>query len=602
MSVLKSYKQSHFNVGNNDNKNFLIQMCQRGLKAKGVSDDEWYQNQLKYELDVIFKLGLENFFLNTAYILAYLDDKDIYRSAGRGSAVGSVLCYALNITKLPVKGMGLSFSRFLNEVRAQTSLPDIDSDFASSQRGDALKYIREIYGYDHTGQMITKLDYTPKMLIKDLSARQGIDFAEVNRVTKQLDSGEDYHENEAVMQFLMRHPEIANYVDRLTGITKSLGKHAGGMIILDDTLDKYCSTVSVKGVDVISNTGKECESLNMLKNDCLAVDVLDIQRDCLNLIEEDIHLPYTFDDPKVYESINKSTLGIFQLEGSTGKIGVNMVHPDNFNELMDVIALIRPGARNSGFLDLYCDYKFGRKEVSYLDERLKDILGDTFGLMIYQENIMQVANQLAGMTDLETDNLRRAVSKKNKDAFEIFKPKFINGCLDNNVNEEVANQLWASIENASEYSFNKAHCYSYSAVAYQSAFLKTYYPLEFSVAVLQNTKSDEKIIEVLHMIKESDATLLNPDINRSQANTLIDGNEIIIGFNLVEKVSDKVANAIVTERETNGDFKSFDDFCARVPPRKCNKRVKEHLINAGAFDNIPIVHEEPKEVQTTLEM
>lgn len=205
---------------------------------------------------------------------------------------------------------------------------------------------------------------------------------------------------------------------------------------------------------------------------------------------------------------------------------------------------------------------------------------------------MQVANQLAGMSDLDTDNLRRAVSKKNKDAFEIYKPKFINGCLDNGVNEDVANKLWSDIENASEYSFNKAHCYSYSAVAYQSAWLKAHYPLEFAVAVLQNTKSDEKIISVLHMIKDSNAELLSPDINRSEADTTINGNEIVIGFNLIDKVSDKVSDAIIKERKKNGDFKSFDDFCARVPPRKCNKRIKENLISAGAFDNIPIIHKE----------
>ena len=597
MSILQTYQQT-FDVPS-DNKKFLLQMCKRGLQIKGVGDDKWYQEQLQHEYEVITELGLEDFFLNTAYILAYLDSKGIYRSVGRGSACGSVVCYSLNITKLPVKGMGLSFSRFLNKTRMLSSLPDIDSDFASSQRGDALKYIREIYGYDCTGQMITKLNYTPKMLIKDLSARQGIDFQEVNLITRQLDANEDYHENQKVMDFLYQHPEVKDYIDPLTGLTKSLGKHAGGMIILDAPLEKYCSTISVNKVDVISNTGKECESLNMLKNDCLAVDVLDIQRDCLKLIKGDVHLPYNFDDPKVFETINQNPLGLFQLEGSTGRIGVNMVHPDNFNELMDVIALIRPGARNSGYLDLYCDYKFGRKKVSYLDDRLKEILSDTFGLLIYQENIMQVANQLAGMSDLDTDNLRRAVSKKNKDAFEIYKPKFLNGCIFNNVDKEVAEKLWSDIENASEYSFNKAHCYSYSAVAYQSAWLRTYYPLEFAVAMLQNTKSDEKIIEVLHMIKESDAILLSPDINISESNTIIDGNKIIIGLNLIDKVSDKVSNYIINERKKNGDFKSFDDFCARIPPRKCNKRVKENLINAGCFDNVPIIHKN-KEVQARL--
>lgn len=599
MSILKKYQQQTFDFDESENQRFLLQMCQKGLLIKGVGHDEWYQKQLKYETDVIFRLGLEDFFLNTAYILAYLDDKGIYRSAGRGSAVGSVVCYALNITKLPIKGMGLSFSRFLNETRMLSSLPDIDSDFASSQRGEALQYIRQIYGEDHTGQMITKLNYTAKMAIKDLSARQNIDFQIVNQVTRQLDNDEDYRDNETVMDFLHEHPNVYHYIDSIVGLTKSLGKHAGGMLILDDVLDKYCSTVSVKGTPVISNTGKECESLNMLKNDCLAVDVLDIQRDCLALIKDDVKLPYNFDDEKVYDTINDNTWGIFQLEGAAGISGVKMIHPDNFNELMDVIALIRPGARNSGYLDLYCDYKFQRKDITFLDDRLEGILGDTFGLMIYQENIMQVANQLAGMSDLDTDNLRRAVSKKNKDAFEIYKPKFIDGCVNNDVDLQIAEKLWADIENASEYSFNKAHCYSYSAVAYQSAWLRTYYPIEFAVAVLQNTNSDEKIAGILHMLKESNSKLFSPDINRSEANTIINNNEVIIGFNLIDKVSDKVSTSIINERNKNGAFKSFDDFCARVPPRQCNKRIKENLISAGAFDSLPITHKE-KEIQNKL--
>lgn len=219
--------------------------------------------------------------------------------------------------------------------------------------------------------------------------------------------------------------------------------------------------------------------------------------------------------------------------------------------------------------------------------------------MIFQEDAMAVARDLAGMSDLETDQLRRAISKKKKEAFTEFKPKFLEGCKRNNVADDVAEKLWNDMEKSSDYSFNRSHAVGYSVLAYQSAWLKTYYPLEFAVSMLKHTKSDEKIVEVLHMIKDSDAELLNPDINVSQANTVINNNQIIIGFSLIDKVSDKVAAAIVEEREAHGLFKSFDDFCARIPPRKVNKRVKEHLIGAGAFDNIPIVHKN-KETQTTL--
>ena len=598
MSVLSTF-QSTFESNEDENFQFMKRMTIKGLKCKGVYEDKWYQEQLQMELDIIKECGLEDFFLQTAYICALIDDADIFRGPARGSCLASVVCYGLNITKLPPKEYNLSFARFLNKTRAMTQLPDIDTDVSSDGRDAVLDLIKKTFGEDKCGQIVTKMPFSSKMLIKDLSARQGINFQEVNLITKQLDSDEDYHNNDKVMNFLYEHPEVKDYIDPLTGIVKSLGVHAGALIVFDDVMDKYVSTVSVTGKPIISNNGSECEAMGFLKNDTLGIAVLDIQRDCLELIKDDVSLPYEFNDPKVYKSICENPLGLFQLEKGAGRAGVAMVQPENFDELTAIISLIRPGARNSGMDKLYCDYKFGRKEPEYLDPRLKETLGGTQGLMIFQEDAMAVARDLAGMSDLETDQLRRAISKKKKEAFTEFKPKFLQGCKDNNVDDEVAEKLWNDMEKSSDYSFNRSHAVGYSVLAYQSAWLKTYYPLEFAVAMLQNTKSDEKIIEVLHMIKESDAQLLSPDINCSQANTTINGKEIVIGLNLIDKVSDKVSNYIIKERKKNGDFKSFEDFCQRIPARQCNKRVKENLINAGAFDNIPITHEE-KEVQSRL--
>ena len=598
MSVLSTF-QSTFESAEEENFDFLKRMAIKGLKCKGVYDDEWYQKQLEEELSIIGECGLEDFFLQTAYICALIDDADIFRGPARGSCLASVVCYGLNITKLPPKEYNLSFARFLNKTRAMTQLPDIDTDVSSDRRDDVLKLIKKTFGEDRCGQVLTKTPFSSKMLIKDLSARQGINFQEVNLITKQLDSDEDYHDNIKVMDFLYEHPEVKDYIDPLTGIVKSLGVHAGALIVFDDVMDKYVSTVSITGKSIISNNGVECEAMGFLKNDTLGIAVLDIQRDCLDLIEDDVSLPYEFNDPKVYETICRDPLGLFQLEKGAGRAGVAMVQPENFDELTAIVSLIRPGARNSGMDKLYCDYKFGRKEPVYLDERLRTTLASTQGLMIFQEDAMAVARDLAGMSDLETDQLRRAISKKKKEAFTEFKPKFLQGCKDNGVKDEVAEKLWNDMEKSSDYSFNRSHAVGYSVLAYQSAWLKTYYPLEFAVAMLQNTKEDEKIIEILHMIKQSDAQLLSPDINRSQADTTINDKEIVIGLNLIDKVSDKVSNYIIKERKKNGDFKSFEDFCQRIPARQCNKRVKENLINAGAFDNIPIVHKE-KEVQSRL--
>ena len=594
--------QSQFKIPVEENFSFMKKMAIKGLQYKGVYNDPWYQQHLEEECEIIKKTGVEDFFLQTAYICALIDEKGIFRGPARGSCLASVVCYGLNITKIPPKPYKLSFARFLNETRAMTQLPDIDTDVSSDQRDEVLKLIIDEFGEDKCSQVVTRLPYSPKMAIKALAKMIEVPFAEVNRVTGSLADDENYTENKRVMDFLNKYPFIKNGMDDLVGLLKAHGKHPGALIIFDKPLWNYTSTLKVKDSMVICNSGVECESQGFLKNDTLSVKVLDIQRDCLKLINDpDVELPYDFDDPKVFETICTNPLGIFQLEKAAGRQGIKMVQPANFNELAATISLIRPGARNSGMDQLYADYKFGRQEPQYADPRLKEILADTQGLMIYQEDIMAVARELAGMSDLETDHLRRAVSKKKREAFTEFKPKFLQGCIDNDVNEEVANKLWDDIEKSADYSFNRSHAVGYAALGYQSAWLKTYYPLEFAVAMLMHVKEEEKRVEVLQSIKDSDAILCSPDINKSELNTAIVDGKIYMGFDLIDKVSIKSSEAIIQERNKNGPFDSFDDFCKRIAPRKANKRVKENLIWAGAFDNIPIIiKEEKQDRQTTL--
>lgn len=584
--------QITFNASPEENIVFLKNMTIKGLKHKGVYDDPWYQDQLNMELEVIRKTGVEDFFLQTAYICALIDDAGIFRGPARGSCLASVVCYGLNITKIPPKPYNLSFARFLNETRVMTQLPDIDTDVSSSDRDEVLKLIMEEFGEDNCGQVITRTPYTVKTAIQALNRMIDGDRQEAIKITKMIPDGADYKTIPKVVEYLNRNPFIRDNIDNLLGIIKSHGKHAGALIIFDKPIYNYSSILKVKESFVISNNGSECEDQGFLKNDTLGVAVLDIQRDCLKLINKNksqkIELPYTFDDPKVFESICKNQLGLFQLEKAAGRQAVSMIQPSNFNELVATISLIRPGARNSGMDKLYCDYKFGRKTPEYLDPRLKDILADTQGLMIFQEDAMAVARELAGMSDLETDHLRRAISKKKKEAFTEFKPKFLQGCIDNGVKESVANKLWDNMEKSSDYSFNRSHAVGYAVLGYQSAWLKTYYPLEFAVAMLMNSPGEEKRVEILQSIKDSNAELHCPDINMSQEDTIINGNKIYMGLGLIDKISQKVAEAILFERDKYGDYKSFDDFCKRVPPRKANKRVKENLIWAGAFDNIPI--------------
>ena len=586
--------QLNFDSPKSENFSFMKKMTIKGLKYKGVWDDPWYQEHFEEECKIIKKTGVEDFFLQTAYICALIDNKGIFRGPARGSCLASVVCYGLNITKIPPKPYKLSFARFLNETRAMTQLPDIDTDVSSDQRDEVLKLIINEFGEEYCAQVVTRLPYSPKMALKALARMSGVPFAEANKITNVFDD-ENYKENYKVVKFLDKYPFIRDGIDDLVGLIKAHGKHPGALIIFDKPLWNYTSVVNVSGSMVICNSGVECEAQGFLKNDTLSVKVLDIQRDCLKLINDpNVELPYNFDDPKVFQIICDNPLGIFQLEKAAGRQGIKMVQPENFNEMVATISLIRPGARNSGMDKLYADYKFGRQDPVYLDDRLKDILADTQGLMIFQEDIMAVARELAGMSDLETDHLRRAVSKKKKEAFTEFKPKFIQGCINNDVDKEVAEKLWSDIEKSSDYSFNRSHAVGYAALGYQSAWLKTYYPLEFAIAMLMHVKDDEKRVEVLQSIKDSNATLCNPDINKSQLSTAIIDDKIYMGFDLIDKVSIKSSEAIIKEREENGLFTSFNDFCERMPPRKANKKIKENLIWAGAFDNIPIMGKKRK--------
>ena len=593
--------QTFFNIPSEENFQFMKRYVIKGLKQKGVYEDEWYQKQLQEELDIIKETGLEDFFLQTAYICALIDDAGIFRGPARGSCLASVVCYGLDITKIPPKEYDLSFARFLNKTRVMTSLPDIDTDVSSDQRDEVLSLIIDEFGEEFCAQVITRLPYSPKMAIKALAKMSGVDFGEVNKVTAQLSDDDNYTDNEYVMDFLNKYPFIKDNVDKLVGLLKAHGKHPGAVIILDKELWNYTSVLEVKDNVVISNTGVECESQGFLKNDTLSVKVLDIQRDCLRIINDpNVELPYEFDDPSVYKTLCQNPMGVFQLEKAAGRQAVKMIQPENFTEMIATISLIRPGARNSGMDQKYANYKFGIEEPEYLDPRLEKILGKTQGLMIFQEDAMAVARELAGMSDLETDHLRRAISKKKKEAFTEFKPKFIQGCIDNDVSEEVANELWDNMEKSSDYSFNRSHAVGYAVLGYQSAWLKTYYPLEFAVAMLMHVKEDEKRIEILQMIKDSDAELCGPDVNKSQLHTYINDGKIYMGFDLIDKVSFKSSETIIKEREKNGDFASFDDFCARVPARQANKRIKENLIWAGAFDKLPIMSGK-KDKQTTFD-
>lgn len=571
-----------------NNDRYLKELSFKGLEKRGLSDKENYINRLNEELDVIINCGLSDFMLLVSYTCLWCKTNGIMLGDGRGSVGGSLVAYCLKITEIDPIKYELSFARFLNESRMKTSLADIDIDVPRHERQRILEFLREKFGINRTCQIVNRIYYTNKTAFKDLCRIYGIDFQTANQLTNLMVDDVDIYQIPQIVEFFKSHEDIARLFPKIKGLVKAYGVHAGGFLISDKDIENYIGFLQVNGTLVSCYDGRMCEDQGFLKQDILGVNTLTVVQNCLNLIgKTSFDFEYDLDDPKVYETINKSCLGIFQLEGPAGVDYVSKMKPNCFEDIVAALALIRPGARDSGDADEFLKVRFGGKNIKYDHPLLESILERTNGAILYQEQAMQISRVLAGFTDIEADILRKGIGKKLDYIFEEYKPKFINGCIDNGVSEKIANIVWDKIEKSSSYSFNKSHSVGYALLTYKTAYLKTYYPNEFFIAMLMDEKKEEKRMEILNSIKKSGASLCNPDINMSKNETYLIDNKIYMGLNLIDKVSDKVSEAIINERK-NGKFKSFDDFCARVPPRKCNKRVKQNLIWAGAFDNISI--------------
>lgn len=562
----------------NSNHNYLIQKCYDGLDKRGLSNNSEAINRLNYELEIIKSGNLADFFLNTSYICLKLKEKGITMGNSRGSAGGSLVCYCLKITEINPLEFGLIFERFLNPTRINDiSSADIDCDLEKSKRKYALQMIKDEFGHDRTYQIINKILFTQKSSIKDLARIIDIPFEVVNRITKLITDEDSIEDIPDVIDFLNKYPFIRDNYQKLIGLTKTYGIHAGGIITLDHSIEEYDSIVRVNGVDCIDNDGKSCDKLGYLKNDELGLRSLDIISDCLKLLP-DVKIPRSYDDPAVYKNINESTTGLFQLESAAATEVCQKLRPTNFDELSSVLALCRPGPNDSGDTDLYIKRKYGEEPIKYDHPNLESILRQNYGTIVYQEDIMKIIIEFAGMTAVDADNIRRGISKKNQKTFDEYHPKFIDACFKQGIGNDTAEIVWQKMEASASYSFGKAHCYGYSTLTYAFAWLRTYFPIEFFLAVLNNTDDEDKRMKIYAEIRELNNDIVNPDINISKAitSTNYDG-KVFLGFNLIKEVGESAVEKILKEQP----YSSFNDFCDRC---KVNIRVKKALIEAGTFD------------------
>jgi DNA polymerase-3 subunit alpha len=589
----------------------------RGLTRRfpnGVPEDR--HRQAEYELDVILKMGFPGYFLVTADLVAYAKREGIRVGPGRGSAAGALIAYALGITELDPMQHGLLFERFLNPERI--SMPDIDMDFDERRRGDMIRYATEKYGEARVAQIITYGTIKAKAAIKDAARVLGYPFAVGDRITKAMppavmgkdiplggifDSGHPRYQEAAEFRALYDSDgEVQKIVDTakgLEGLKRQWGVHAAGVILSRDPL-----------VDVLPIHKREqdgsiitqwdmgaCETIGLLKMDFLGLRNLTIMDDCLESIKDNRgidlvleHLP--LDDKATYALLGRGdTLGVFQFDGGPMRALLRSMSPDNFEDISAVGALYRPGPMGANAHNEYADRKNKRKPVipihPELAESLAEILGDTYGLIVYQEQVMAIAQKVAGYSLGAADLLRRAMGKKKKEILDKEFEPFAAGMKANHYSDAAIKTLWDILVPFSDYAFNKAHSAAYGVVSYWTAYLKANYPAEYMGALLTSVGDDkDKSAVYLAECRRMGIKVLPPDVNESNARFAAVGEDIRFGLAAVRNVGTNVVESIRRTRKEKGKFTDFYDYLRKVDAVACNKKTIESLIKAGAFDSL----------------
>jgi len=588
-------------AGFND-ESYLDFLVQEGIKRKYTPeqiDDELHE-RVKYELSIINKMRFASYFLITWDFIHFAKTHDIPVGPGRGSAAGSVVAYALDITDLDPIRHHLLFERFLNPERF--SMPDIDTDFCIDKRGDVIDYVVDKYGVDKVCQIITFSTLAARNAMKSVARVFGIEYAKSNKLASMIPL--DAKNIDAALQDGMElkseydsDPEVKNLVDTakcVEGIKCGVGMHAAGVIISYKPLDEIVPVQPSKDGIIITQYHREIlEKLKLLKMDFLGLRNLTMIHKTVELvkrcrdIEVDInHIP--LDDKPTYDMLCRGeTVGVFQLE-STGMTNlVKKLRPDVFEDLGALVALFRPGPLGSGMVEDFVERKHGRQAITYAHPRLEAILKDTYGTMVYQEQIMQIFQIMADYSLGEADQVRRMMGHKDPVAMAAQKDKLIEGSAKYGMSAEVATKLFEQIQSFAAYCFNRAHSSAYAFVAYQTAYLKCHYPVEYLSALLSSVAGDQdKTQAYIEEAQKYGIKVLPPDVNKSFLEYSPDEPNIRFGLAAIKQVGEGVVESIINEREKNGEFSDIFDFCKRLEPKCVNKRLLEGLIKAGAFSTI----------------
>ena len=591
-----------------------IKVYEGGESKYGTLTSEIIE-RIDYELDVINSMGFASYFLIVGDLIEFSKKRNIRTGAGRGSAAGSIVSYCLGITGIEPLEYGLIFERFLNKGRK--SLPDIDMDFDERYRNDVIQYAIEKYGQDRVAHIVTFATIKAKQAIRDAARVLGLPFSSGDRVAKlmppmilgntatiseclSLDeentsgySKEFYSASEELRKQYKNDEEAKQIIDialGLEGLRRQDGIHAAAIVISPDTITKFLP-IQQKGSNAEIVTQYEMhtvEQLGLLKMDFLGLRNLSIVDRTLELIgSESLDIDnLKLDDEKTFKLFAEGKMtGVFQLESRVAQSTSRSLKPKRFEDIVALVALIRPGPLGAGMHNEFADRANNRKEIEYLHNDLESILNETYGVILYQEQVMQIAEKIAGFNLQEADNLRVAMGKKIPKVMEEQRKKFTDGAVSNNYSEQFAIELFDQIAYFAGYGFNKSHSVPYALLAYQTAYLKANYPAEYIAACLTAVKRDKDRTAIfLSEARDMGVKVSTPDINLSSSDFTVNDNQILFGLSAVRNVGDITADKIVLERESNGDFESIEDFLSRIDSRSLNKRGVEALIQGGGLD------------------
>ena len=559
-----------------------------------------YGKRLEEELRVIKSMGYSGYFLIVADFIRFAKSRGIPVGPGRGSAAGSLVAYALNITDLDPIEYDLIFERFLNPGR-KSSMPDVDVDFCIEGRDEVIQYVMNKYGKENVAQIITFGKMQARAVIRDVGRVMDLPYAEVDRIAKLIPNTLNITLDQALDQepqlreWIKKDPKVEslfNVAKPLEGLTRHASTHAAGVVISNKPLMEYLPLYRGQNGEMITQYPmKEVETIGLVKFDFLGLKTLTVVNHAIQHIEINHQVKIELsqiplDDPEVFTLLGSgSTLGIFQLESSGMKDLLIKFKPENFREVIALVALYRPGPLKSGMVEDFIKRKHGQESIRYDLPSLKEILKDTYGVIVYQEQVMRIASSLANFSLEDADILRRAMSKKDPKEMEMQKEKFLEGARRNRIHLTKAEKIFDLMAKFAEYGFNKSHSAAYALIAYQTAYLKAHYPIEFMAALLTSeVQNADKIVKYIAECRDMGINILPPDINESYKNFTVVGNQIRFGLAAVKNVGDAALDFILMEREEQGRFQSLADFCKRADSRKVNRRVVESLIKCGAFD------------------